>query len=177
MNGKFSSPRLRGVKIVPTRRTDYAIRALVHLAHQVPETVTAEEIATEMVIPPGFLHQVLRDLQHAGFLRSRTGRGGGYALVRDPGLITILDIVEACEGPLTQSECALRGGPCRWEEVCALHVVWNGARQALVDRLAAATLADVADDDRALRKGCLPVPPDSHRRRTPSPPRRERADP
>ena len=74
----------------------------------------------------------------------------------------MLAIVEALEGPLRTSECALRGGPCHWDDVCALHWVWSSARDALCDELAGATLARVAADDRALAEG-RPAPADSHR--------------
>ena len=62
-------------------------------------------------------------------------------------------------------ECALRGGPCHWDEVCALHTVWSSAREALRERLQSATLAEVAAEDRALRDGTATVPADAHRHR------------
>jgi Rrf2 family protein len=153
------------MKIVPTRRTDYGIRALVYLAHHAPDRLKATEIAEAMDIPEGFLHQVLGDLQRAGFVTSQTGRTGGYALSGDPGEVSMLQIVEALEGSLALSECALRGGPCHWDDVCALHWVWTAARSAFVDQLARATLADVAEDDRALLEGRRELPEESHRRR------------
>ncbi|MFQ5967688.1 MAG: RrF2 family transcriptional regulator [Acidimicrobiia bacterium] len=152
------------MKIVPTRRTDYGIRALIYLANEAPNQANATEIATAMGIPKDFLHQVLQDLIRAGLVRSRPGRGGGYALVPSADAVTILEIVEALEGPLNQSECALRGGPCHWEDVCALHSVWSAARQALIDRLSEGTLQQIADDDRALQEGRMKIPADSHRR-------------
>jgi len=152
------------MKIVPTRRTDYGIRALVHLANETPKQSNAAGIAAAMKIPKGFLHQVLQDLIRAGLVRSQPGRGGGYALVPPADEISILEIVEALEGPLDQGQCALRGGPCHWEEVCALHRVWSAARQALIDRLGEATLQQIADDDRALQEGRMETPADSHRR-------------
>ena len=90
---------------------------------------------------------------------------GGYLLARAPEDITILEIVETLEGPIETSECALRGGPCRWDEVCAMHWVWSSARTALSDSLRTATLARVATDDRAIAAGSVVVPPDSHRSR------------
>ena len=151
------------MKLVPTHRTDYGLRALIHLARQ-GRRVKAVEIASAMGIPPTFLYQILQDLQRARLVTSQPGRSGGYALAIPAEEVTILQIVEALEGPVTEGECALRGGPCYWEDVCPLHRVWSGARQALADQLASATLAHVAEEDRALAEGTLPVPPDSHRR-------------
>ncbi len=153
------------MKLVPTRRTDYAIRSLLYMAQHDEDRVTAANIGEAMLIPVGFLHQVLQTLQRGGLITSRPGRGGGYALAHAPADISILQIVVSLEGPFDASVCARREGPCHWEDVCALHWVWSSARQALVDRLGAATLAQVAADDRALAEGRKEIPPDSHRRR------------
>jgi Rrf2 family iron-sulfur cluster assembly transcriptional regulator len=151
------------MKILPTRRTDYGIRALLWMARGGDGPATAGEIATGMEIPKGFLHQVLLTLKRAGLVTSRPGRTGGYRLAADPGDISILAIMEALEGPIEDGECAMRGGPCHWQEVCAMHWVWSEARGALVARLKDASLADVSAADLALLAGDAAVPPDSHR--------------
>lgn len=153
------------MKIVPTKRTDYAIRALVYLAQHEGERVKAAAIGGAMEIPTGFLHQVLRELQRAAFVNAQVSRNGGYALNEPADRISILDVVEALEGPVRTGDCALRGGPCHWEDVCALHWAWSSARQALADRLAEVSVAVVAADDLALAAGTKPVPADSHRRK------------
>ena len=150
---------------MPTNRTDYGIRALIYLANHQGTHAKAADIGAAMDIPTGFLQQVLQELQRGRLVSSRSGPSGGYLLARPPEDITILEIVEALEGPLQTSECALRGGPCHWDEVCAMHWVWSSARTALSDSLRAATLARVASDDRALAAGTAAVPADSHRRR------------
>ena len=157
------------MKLAPTRRTDYGIRALIYLADPEHPRAKAAEIGAAMEIPIGFLHQVLQELQRARLVTSRSGPTGGYSVARSPDSITIREIVEALEGPIMASECALRGGPCHWDEVCALHWVWSSARKALCDQLDAATLARVAEDDRSLAEGRAVVPVDSHRRRSTSP--------
>ena len=137
------------MKFVPTRRTDYAIRALLFLAARESARSKASEIAEAMDIPKGFLHRVLQELQRAGFLSSRPGRSGGYSLLRRAKDITLLEIVESLEGPLTGGECVLRGGPCHWEEQCAVHPVWSAAGKAFAAELERATLAEISDADRA----------------------------
>lgn len=151
------------MKLVPTRRTDYAIRSCVFLAQQEGESSKAVAIGEAMDIPKGFLHQVLQELQRAGLVSSRSGPNGGYALAREPERITIREIVEAMEGALSAQECALRGGPCHWANVCALHEVWSAAQQSLIDVLSESTLAQVAEDDRALAAGTKVVPASTHR--------------
>jgi Rrf2 family protein len=156
------------MKLVPTRRTDYGIRALIFLARHPGTRSKASEIGGEMEMPTGFLQQVLQELQRARLVTSRSGPQGGYSLARDPGSITIREIVEALEGPIELQECALRGGPCRWDEVCALHWVWSGAQRTLKQSLESATLARIAADDTSLAAGTAAIPEDSHRRGDPS---------
>ena len=151
------------MKIVTTRRSDYGIRAVVCLAGTDRELVTAAEIARDMAVPRGFLHQVLQDLQRAGLVRSVSGRRGGYALDRPAEDISILEVLEALEGPLDLGQCALRGGPCRWDDVCALHEIWSAGRAAFCQSLASSTVADVARVDAELKVGRYPIPADSHR--------------
>jgi Rrf2 family protein len=151
------------MKIVPTRRTDYAIRALIYLAGRPGDRVNAAEIAGEMEIPTPILHQVLGELQRAGLVSSQSGPTGGYRLARDPESVPLLEVVEALEGSVHLDECAFRGGPCHWEDVCAIHAVWTEAREAFASSLAGHTLSEVAEVDRRLRRGMAEIPADSHR--------------
>jgi len=151
------------MKIVTTRRSDYGIRAAICLAGRVNTQATAAEIASEMDIPKGFLRQVLQALQRDGLVSSLPGRQGGYALTRDPAEISILEIVEALEGQFDIGECALRGGPCHWSDVCALHETWSGSRDAFRQELAASTLAEISAIDQRLTVGDYKIPADSHR--------------
>ena len=153
------------MKLVPTNRTDYGLRALIYLAHARGQWTKAAEIGSAMAIPVGFLQIVLQDLQRSKLVTSRSGPRGGYALGRPPESITVCEVVESLEGPLDAGECALRGGPCHWDDVCALHKVWSSARGALRERLQSATIAEVAAEDKALADRTATVPADSHRRK------------
>ncbi len=162
------------MKLVPTNRTDYGLRALIYLANSPSQWTKAAEIGSVMSIPVGFLQIVLQDLQRSRLVTSRSGPKGGYALGRPPGSITVCEVVESLEGPLDTGECALRGGPCHWDDVCALHRVWSSAREALRERLQSATLAEVAAEDKALADGTASVPADAHRRKLRAPERRSK---
>ena len=137
------------MKLVPTRRTDYAIQSLVYITNAATSPVKANAVGEAMGIPTGFLQQVLRELIQAGLLTSRPGPTGGFSLARPAEESTVLEVVEAMEGKLPTSECALRGGPCHWDDVCraGTGVVGRPGPQ-LCDRLDEATLATVAADDR-----------------------------
>lgn len=146
------------MKIVPTRRADYGVRALINLAQHHPGGQAAPAISRDMDIPVGFLRQVLQELGRADLVNSQPGRTGGYALAREPDTITLYDIISALEGPSDEPSCALDGGPCHWDRACAIHWVWLAAREAFTDKLKSATLAQIAYDDAQLRVGGLPAP-------------------
>jgi Rrf2 family protein len=152
------------VELMPNRRTDFGIRSLLLLARD-GGTAKASVIASELGISEGVTRQVLQALCRAGLVASRSSGSGGYWLARPPERISLLDIVQAMEGTITTTECALRDGPCHWEKVCALHRVWTAAQEAFCVALAAATLDQVTADDAALAAGTMSVPGDSHRRR------------
>jgi Rrf2 family protein len=153
------------MKVAPSRRTDYALQAMIYLAAADGRRVAAPEIAEQMGLSVNYLRQVLRALTRAHLVVSSPSSTGGYALARLADEISILEIVEALEGSLDPAECVLRGGPCYWEDVCPMHSIWSGALQALAKHLAAGSLAAVAADDRALARRQFPVPGDAHRRR------------
>ena len=146
------------MKIVPTRRADYGVRALINLAQNHPGGQAAPAISEDMDIPVGFLRQVLQELGRAGLVNSQPGRTGGYALAKEPETITLHDIITALEGPGDEPACALDGGPCHWDRACAIHWVWMAAKEAFTEKLQSATLAKIAADDMQLRSGVLPAP-------------------
>ena len=146
------------MKIVPTRRTDYGVRALINLAQNHPGGQAAPAISQDMEIPVGFLRQVLQELGRAGLVTSQPGRTGGYALAKEPEDVTLHEIIEALEGKNDEPACALDGGPCHWEKACAIHWVWMAAKESFTDTLKGATLAQIAADDAKLRAGEIPAP-------------------
>ena len=116
-----------------------------------------------MDVPQTFASQILADLVRAGLATSRAGKAGGYRLVRPPEDVSLLEVVEAGEGPLRSERCALGEGPCRWEHVCPLHETWGAATGALRETLAKTSLATIVERDQALERSEYPVPADSHR--------------
>lgn len=130
---------------------DYAVRAAIALAESWGDGYrTIHEVAAEMALPASFTPQILGMLARAGVAESKAGRGGGYRLSRTPRTISMLEIVEAAEGPLANERCTLRGGPCRWDDRCAVHDTWMKAREAFRRQLARSSLADVAEEDRRI---------------------------
>jgi Rrf2 family transcriptional regulator, iron-sulfur cluster assembly transcription factor len=142
------------------RRADYAIRAAVDLAshHGDGQRRKARAISDEMSIPASYVPQILAELVRAELAVSMAGRDGGYALAREPDRITLLDVVRSVEGEVISTSCVLRGGPCRWDDMCAVHVPWVEAQYALLDSLEGTSLADLVAIDVALQAGTYDLP-------------------
>ncbi len=84
-----------------SRTVSYAVRAMVQLAQSDPDTpVPCSRLASRGDMPERFLLQILRVLVTQGILRSTRGVDGGYSLTRPPDQISLLDVIEAIEGPL-----------------------------------------------------------------------------
>jgi Rrf2 family protein len=137
------------VNIALGQKADYAIRAVLELGRSGSRR-KSREIAAAMAIPETYLPQVLGLLVKAGLVSSTAGPDGGYSLVWDPAEVSVLQVVEATDGPIESKACVLRGGPCRWNDACALHEPWWRAQQALRERLDATTFAELITADRKL---------------------------
>lgn len=90
--------------------------------------------------------QVMVPLVRQGWVDSAPGPTGGYRLTVDPADVSVLDVIEAVEGPTDSGRCVVAGGPCGPDRYCALHEAWTRARTLLADRLAGSSVADVARD-------------------------------
>ncbi|MFA9443724.1 Rrf2 family transcriptional regulator [Egicoccus sp. AB-alg6-2] len=138
------------MKLTLGKRADYSVRAVLDLArHHGDGRRTTRAIAAEMAIPVNYLPALLAELVRAGLVRSVAGRGGGYVLARAPEQVSLLEVIEVAEDEPTR-ECVLRGGPCRWQDACAVHEPLSEAREALRSSLAATSFADLVARDAAL---------------------------
>jgi Rrf2 family protein len=153
------------VDLALTRRGDYAVRAALCLARWGGEGryVKIREVARRMALPASYTPRVLRLLAEAGLAEARAGREGGYRLIRPPDEVALLEVVEAAEGTFDLSRCILRGGPCHWEQTCAVHGAWSAAVEAWRNSLRQTTLADLVVADARLEAGeevrDRPLPP------------------
>jgi Rrf2 family protein len=91
-------------------RVDYAIRAVIELASIEPVAsgrppadypVTSERIAKAQEIPPKFLESILLQLRRGGVVNAQRGPEGGYWLARPAGQITLAEVIEIIDGPLS----------------------------------------------------------------------------
>lgn len=119
-----------------TRQADYAVRAMVYLAQLGPERrASTSQIAQEKQIPPSFLAKIVSQLSVAGLLQTSRGARGGVSLAKPPEKISLLDVVEAIDGPILLNECVSNNGACSFGESCPMKPVWCEAQAELVTRL------------------------------------------
>ncbi len=118
-----------------TRQADYAVRAVLYLAQLGPERRAAtSQIAQEQQIPPSFLAKIVSQLSVAGLLQTSRGARGGVSLARSPEQISLLEVVEAIDGPIFLNEC-VSNGTCNFGDSCPMRPIWCDAQAELVQRL------------------------------------------
>ncbi len=127
-----------------TKAADYGLRAMYRLGRTPRESsALIGDIASEMNIPAQFLHKVMPRLVKAGLVRSRRGARGGYKLAKDPGEISLLDIVQAIDGPIFINRCLFDKDDCSMDAACSIRPVFAQAQEALRGVLRNHKLADV----------------------------------
>ncbi len=128
-------------------KSEYGLLAMIDLASRSDrEPVSAREVSERQSIPGKFLEQLFVNLRQAGLVSAVRGAHGGFVLERDPSLISVLEIVEALEGPLVSTVCeGDRAEICGRSGVCAAAHVWERATAALRGVFVDTTLADLVD--------------------------------
>ena len=106
------------------RKTDYALRALIHLALHPDQEITAAKIADEQDVPLEYLQKILQILTHNNIVNAHRGAYGGFSLARDPEKINLLDVIESMQGKVTMNKCFLGKDGCPRAPKCALKYKW-----------------------------------------------------
>lgn len=126
-----------------TRRADLAVNAMAVLGRATGH-LKAAELAALLNTTAGFVPQVLGPLVRAGWVRSDPGPTGGYVSVADSSMVTVLQVIEAVDGPIDGGRCVVAAErACNSAAPCTMHVAWGRARHELITALAATSLADV----------------------------------
>ena len=127
------------------RETDYAARVILHLALQPPGSrTTARQIAKLRLIPGALVRRVVTRLGAAGLITTTRGNNGGISLARPAAEISLLEVVEAMEGPLALNSCTVEPDLCPLMPVCTVHLAWVEARDVLRKTLSSVSFAALA---------------------------------
>jgi Rrf2 family protein len=132
-----------------TNAGDYAIRSMIFIA-SLPEdaVVLRSEICESQKIPSSFMAKILRSLVRAQLLRSTRGVNGGFSLAKSPAEISLLDVLEAIEGPLSLTDCVPTPDECAHSANCPANSVWMKVQESIKKILNGTTLEDLVSAPR-----------------------------
>ncbi len=130
-----------------SQKCKYALQALLVLAREnSDELLLVSDIAARENLPKKFLEAILLELNRNGLVRSRRGRGGGYALAKPADLITFGQVVRIMDGPLAPLSCVSvnyyrKCDDCKDEQTCEIRKVMRRVRDAIAHELDGTSLA------------------------------------
>jgi FeS assembly SUF system regulator len=130
-----------------SKKADYALMAMKHLAMR-PDaaSASAREIAEQYDIPIELMAKVLQQLARRSLLTSHQGTRGGYRLARSSGAISVADIIQAIDGPLTVTACSTDDENCGQYAKCSVRDPLWRIKDRIVSALATCSLQEIATD-------------------------------
>ena len=126
-----------------TKLTDYATVVLTVLASTPDAVASASELAERAGLEAPTVAKLLKPLAQAGLADAFRGASGGYRLARPAHQITLIEIVEAMEGPLGMTECSIHAGVCGIEQSCGVRANWRHINDVVADALRGVSLAQM----------------------------------
>jgi Rrf2 family protein len=133
-----------------SKKADYALMAMKHLAVRGDRTSdgssSAREIAEQYDIPIELMAKVLQRLVRRGLLMSHQGTRGGYRLARGPAQISVADVIQAIEGPVTVTACSTDEGQCEQFSKCNVRDPLFRVRDRILAALGECTIAELASE-------------------------------
>lgn len=133
-----------------SRRTDYGVRVILDLASLPHEArASTQDIAARQSVPSPFLAKIISQLSLAGLVRTHRGAGGGVALARPPSEISLLEVIEALEGPIRLNRCLIQPTACPRNGLCPVHDVLARAQSELTSILERTTFESLVDSARS----------------------------
>ena len=128
-----------------TKKADYGLIALRHLASVPGATASTKDIADAYHLPLPLLAKVLQKLTRAHILLSVAGTNGGYRLARDPLRISALEVVRAIDGPVILTHCFTEHGICDQSDNCTVREPLRRVHEAILELLNRFTITDLAE--------------------------------
>ena len=130
-----------------TKKADYGLIALKHLATNGRDSASAKEIADTYGIPLPLLSKILQKLAKTGFLRSEHGTNGGYKLARDAREITALEVIRTIDGPIVLTTCFTEHGACTHTEKCSVREPLRKVHEGILRLLSSISISDMSQGE------------------------------
>jgi FeS assembly SUF system regulator len=127
-----------------SKKSDYALIAMKHLAQKGGRSTSAREIAEQYGIPIELMAKVLQRLVRTGLLVSTQGTRGGYTLGRAAATISVADVIQAIDGPVTVTACSTEKSTCEQYTKCSIRDALWQIRERIVEALGTINLAEMA---------------------------------
>ncbi|OFW04410.1 MAG: hypothetical protein A3I61_11350 [Acidobacteria bacterium RIFCSPLOWO2_02_FULL_68_18] len=127
-----------------SKKADYALMAVTHLAVRSLPSTSAREIAEHYDIPLELMAKVLQRLVRTGLLVSSQGTRGGYALGRPASAMTVADVIQAIDGPFTITACSTAKHDCDQFTKCSIRDPLWQIRERIAAALQTVTIAELA---------------------------------
>ena len=132
-----------------SKKADYALMAMKHLAiktESVASSTSAREIAEQYDIPIELMAKVLQRLARNGLLTSHQGTRGGYTLSKPTASISVADIIQAIDGPLTVTACSTEDEQCEQFEKCNVRDPLWRIKDRILAALSTCSLAEITTE-------------------------------
>ena len=139
-----------------SKKADYALMAMKHLAIKSSST-SAREIAEQYDIPIELMAKVLQRLARSGLLTSHQGTRGGYTLARSKRLISVADIIQAIDGPLTVTACSTQDEQCEQFTKCNIRDPLWRIKDRILDALSTCSLAEISSAEPPPEPAVMPM--------------------
>jgi Rrf2 family iron-sulfur cluster assembly transcriptional regulator len=131
------------VMLCLSQTTGYAVRALICLDQRRDRAGLIREVAKCAGIPKPYLARIINDLTYKGLVTAKRGYQGGIALARPAGEISLLQVVEAVEGPDWIAPCLFGMNDCSSHQQCPIHLFWQRVSRQLKAILTRTMLTEV----------------------------------
>ncbi len=135
-------------------RCRYGTRAVVEIARNYQKGPTKrKEIVARQGLTDSYLENILLTLKNTSIIGTVRGAKGGFVLRKAPADITILEIVEALEGPMEPVDCLGNPGVCQRVRTCVTRPVWEKMQQAQREALRSVTIQHLVEESNHPKKG------------------------
>jgi Rrf2 family protein len=142
-----------------SRKIDYALRAMIHLAGLPAERIASlQDLSVTLHLPREFLAKILKVLAGRGLVRSARGAHGGYQLARPAQDISFLEVIEAVEGPVQLNVCLDHKERCDVSSSCTMYNVWKVGQDRMLEVYRKTSLADLAGESQPQQPIALGIP-------------------